>query len=90
MQEHGQAVDPNLMVLADAYDTAMAKLGGKAPDAWTDAPVKAEAASDSDDEKQNHSRQRGDQLSSSGASSSGVDGFRTGNAAVMALYMKVI
>ena len=33
-QEHGQAVDPNLVRLADAYGTVMGKLGDAAADAW--------------------------------------------------------
>lgn len=73
-QEHGQAVDPNLLRLADAYDTAMGKLGDAAADAW--APDAAAAAEDSDvhQETQHHAHGRsGSDQATSRDSSSGAD-----------------
>lgn len=69
MQELEQSVDPNLLVLADAYDTAMAKLDGATADVWTDVPARGEAATDSDTEQAPHARHKDDQPSSSGNSS---------------------
>ncbi|KAK9917623.1 hypothetical protein WJX75_006589 [Coccomyxa subellipsoidea] len=66
LQEHEQSVDPNLLVLADAYDTAMAKLDGATADVWTDVPARGEAATDSDTEQAPHARHKDDQPSSSG------------------------
>ena len=66
VQEHEQSVDPNLLVLADAYDTAMAKLDGATADVWTDVPARGEAATDSDTEQAPHARHKDDQPSSSG------------------------
>ncbi|BDA50781.1 probable DEAD-box ATP-dependent RNA helicase 20 [Coccomyxa sp. Obi] len=59
LQEHGQAVDPNLLRLADAYDTAMGKLGDAAGDAWApDAAATAAEDSDAQQEHEHHARRR--------------------------------